>query len=485
MKNNIAFLVILLFISQSFSIELPEENNVLVLDDKTFAEAIKKHEKLLVEFYAPWCGHCKELAPQYEAAANRLRLLPEPIYLAKVDATKNAELSKKYEIEGFPTIKYFKNGEPTEYNGGRDSKAIIEWMIKVTGPPVRGLTSPESVEGFAKEFDVIVVFFGKSDDLYNRMFMDLAKAYDDLQFGECVFEECLKHYKVTQGSIVIFRNFDTKPAVIKPKYSEEELKQFIDQNTIPVISDFDERAAQLIFGKQVPGLFFYRSSGTPDEKYMHDLAKSIVDDLKGKIQIIYTDIQEGLQQRLGEFTGVSNSDLPTVRIHDTREEIKKYILEGVITKENILKFVQDWLDGKLIAHLKSEDESVTAQSTGPVVTLVSKNFKQYTDDITKHVLVEFYAPWCGNCQKLAPIYEDLAGKLKITNPNILVTKIDATANDIQGIELQSFPTLKLYKINEKATPVDFEGEKELHVLINFLQSNIKDFVRPDGIKNDL
>ena len=68
------------------------DDGVLVLTDDTFDEALKTYDVMMVEFYAPWCGHCKELAPKYATLAKKLLPSKEPIMLAKVDATKEKAL---------------------------------------------------------------------------------------------------------------------------------------------------------------------------------------------------------------------------------------------------------------------------------------------------------------------------------------------------------------------------------------------------------
>lgn len=101
---------------------------MIVLTDSNFDQQVFGSKDIwMVEFYAPWCGHCKALEPEWNAAARDLK---GKVKFAKVDATENEQLARRYGVQGYPTIKYFNYGDKASaadakpYDGARDAAAI-------------------------------------------------------------------------------------------------------------------------------------------------------------------------------------------------------------------------------------------------------------------------------------------------------------------------------------------------------------------------
>ena len=111
-------------------------SSVLDLDPTNFdALIIDSNKPALVEFFAPWCGHCKTLAPTYEELATSFAPVSDKVSIAKVDADKHKSLGNRFGVQGFPTLKWFdgKSANPVDYSGGRDLESLSKWITDKTG----------------------------------------------------------------------------------------------------------------------------------------------------------------------------------------------------------------------------------------------------------------------------------------------------------------------------------------------------------------
>jgi len=191
---------------------------------------------------------------------------------------------------------------------------------------------------------------------------------------------------------------------------------------------------------------------------------------KGKLNWVYIDWAKYAKH--AERLGLSGQTVPAFAIEKSSDGTHYVFDEATtITKEALGKWLDTFLDGSLKQTIKSEP--VPESNDGPVKILVAKNFDEIVYDTSKDVFVEFYAPWCGHCKKLAPVYDELGTELKSTHPNVVIGKIDATANDVSPkFGVRGFPTLKLFKAGDKEHPVDYEGDRSLEDMKEFLKTHV-------------
>ncbi len=227
---------------------------MLVLTEDNFDKALQAFPTVLVEFYAPWCGHCKALAPEFASAAQTLMTTESPYKLAKVDATEHRALGERFEIQGFPTLKFFHNGQVLDYEGGRTAAEILKWIEKRTGNPTQEVSSLEEVRAL-KEESVVVAFWGPKNESFEK-FVEVAQLFDDAVF---VYNHDFAKF-VETPSIVVYKNFDEGEAVFEGELqSAEDLLAFVGVESLPLVMDFDQKAAQAIFGMQNATLYLLYS----------------------------------------------------------------------------------------------------------------------------------------------------------------------------------------------------------------------------------
>ncbi|XP_046335871.2 protein disulfide-isomerase A4-like [Haliotis rufescens] len=457
----------------------PPPDAVMTLTSDNFTEVVNREELILVEFYAPWCGHCKRLAPEYEKAAKTLKQRQPPIPLAKVDATVSAELAKEYGVSGYPTLKMFRKGRVSEYKGEREERGIVGYMIQHQGEAAKELESDKAVRNYMSDDDIsIIAFFSSKDDPRLQMYMDAANDMrDDFNFAFTLSSEARNRYKVNPGSVVVFNaeryytKFEPKWHILnKEELTSEDVSEFVKAHQVPLVGTYD-RSTERRYDTLKPLCFvFYTVDWSFDgreatqiwRRKMADIAK----DYKNEIYFVIAN-EESNDALIKDFQFEESGEEMNIGIVDGKQ--KKYPMETFedFDADDIREFLNNYKKGKVNPIVKSQP---IPKKQGPVITVVGKTFDKIVRDNNKDVLIEFYAPWCGHCKSLEPKYKELAKKYKSTK-KLVIAKMDATANDVpEDFKVEGFPTLFFVRSGD-SKPVKYEEGREVEDFSKYLEEN--------------
>uniref|UniRef100_UPI0037E725B5 protein disulfide-isomerase A3 n=1 Tax=Semicossyphus pulcher TaxID=241346 RepID=UPI0037E725B5 len=453
-------------------------SDVLDYGDDDFESRIGDHSLALVEFFAPWCGHCKRLAPEYEAAATRLKGL---VTLAKVDCTSNSNVCSKYGVSGYPTLKIFRDGEESgPYEGPRTADGIVSFLKKQAGPASVELKVELDLETFIGNRDASVVgFFADDKSTAQAEFLKTANTLrENYRFAHTNNEDLLSSHGIEGEGVILFRpvRLNNKFEDNSVKYTEDtftsnKIKKFIQDYLFGICPHMTDDNKDQLKGKDLLVAYYdvdYDKNPKGSNYWRNrvmKVAKSFLD--QGKKLSFAVANKNTFNHEVSEFGLDASGDLPAVAIRTVKGD--KFVMAEEFTRDGkaLERFLQDYFDGKLKRYLKSEP--IPENNDGPVKVVVAENFESLVNDDSKDVLIEFYAPWCGHCKSLEPKYKELGEKLA-DDPNIIIAKMDATANDVPApYEVSGFPTMYFAPAGRKMSPKKYEGGREVSDFISYLK----------------
>ncbi|CAH8495868.1 unnamed protein product [Schistosoma turkestanicum] len=445
-------------------------DKVIELTKDNFHSELKSIPVALVKFYAPWCGHCKNLAPEFVTAADIISKKTGDVKLVKLDCTAHESICSEFGVSGYPTLKIFRNGElDSEYKGPRKADGIANYMISRAGPVSKEVMSVSDMENILSDTKPTVFAFVKSSsDPLMQTFTSLASSMID----NAVF--CHSHTNLFETT------GDNELRVYLPKRLRTKLEDdfyvYKGELTSSGIKNWIRKQGQGLVGYRSPSDSFYfedsnlvvvYSNQSIDSypsgvKYLRNRILKTLKDNPNKFKdlVFAYSFSDDFSYELSEF-GIEADQLPAAVI---RSNDKKYKLEK-FSPQTFSDFLHKFENGLLTPHIKSEP--VPTDDSDEVKKLVALNFNDVVNN-EKDVMIVFHAPWCGHCKNLMPKYTEAAKKLK-NEPNLILAAMDATANDVPSpFQVNGFPTIYFVPKGKKNSPKSYEGGRDVADIIKYL-----------------
>ncbi|KAJ1503569.1 protein disulfide-isomerase precursor [Coelomomyces lativittatus] len=473
------FFWLLLSISQSLFVNSAFSEKDLVLDvgvvhsiqNKEHFDALTETDQIILfKFYATWCGHCKQLAPVLDKVAERLKKNKISAKIVKIDCEQHAELASAHKIRGYPTLKVLRNKKLSDYEGGsRTEDDLYEFLVKETQDDWFNVHENNATD-FKKSADVVLLgHFKDSNSAEAKAFQSLASTYRKKhRFGIVNDPKLLGVDKVSDHEVLVYRQSDNAVERHQGGFTVEELEKFLHAKAVPLVGEINEKTFEHYVSSQLPLVFFFYNDPKQKETY-----KSVMETLAKKYEQKYNF---GFCDA-SKFGGYGEEltlkpEWPAIAIQHmgTREKWAMDQSPGSMTDAKITQFVNQVAEGVLSPSIRSQ--TLTETKKDHLYQTTAKSFDEDVINNDQDVLVEFYAPWCQHCKRLEPILQSL-GKA-VNNKHVKVVQFDGSQNDVPRsahAEVQGFPTLKLYRANNKKEPLGYEGERTEQAMLTFLQAN--------------
>uniref|UniRef100_A0A1A8KN49 Protein disulfide-isomerase n=1 Tax=Nothobranchius kuhntae TaxID=321403 RepID=A0A1A8KN49_NOTKU len=467
--------------------------DVLELGDADFDYLATEHETMLVKFYAPWCGHCKKLAPEFQKAARRLK---GSVQFAKVDCTAHTVTCGRFGVTGYPTLKIFRYGKDSApYDGPRTANGIYNYMMKQTGPDSVHLKSKEDLQTFVKNYDASIVgVFSDSDSSHLAEFLKAAGLLrGQFRFAHITDLQIAEEHANSE-SVLLFRpprlsnTFEDSVVVFKDYLTISSLRRFIRDHIYGMCPHMTLETRDRLRVRDLLTAYYdldYHHN-VRGSNYWRNRVMKVASKYTGRGLMFSVANKKDFQAELEDEYGLGTSDggeLPFVTIRTKLGH--KYVMREEFTRDgqSLGRFLEDYFAGRLKRYIKSEP--LPEKNTAPVKVVVAESFDEIVNDPAKDVLIQFFSPLCPHCKKLEPVYRELADTLH-SDPNIVIAKMNAVYNDIPvGYDVQGFPTIYFAPVGKKDEPIRYQGTRELKDFLKFLKSEASHGLVLTGFKDEL
>lgn len=452
----------------SAAVEMPD---VPELTDASFAPTLKEKTNMFVMFFAPWCGHCKRLAPTFNKLAVELKGSKD-VYVAKVDCTAQSETCKKYGVRGYPTLKHFSGDKVTPYEGDRSPADLHNFLKKIAAPAYVELKTVADVEKFvgANKPAVLGLF---QDQKSAAGFISAAEElkFDVYNFAVVVGDAkaVAEKYKVGDATAFVVGD-EVRP--FAGEFAKAKFVTFLKRAKLPLFGQLSQQTYRTYMETGLPFGTFVVKKGKE-----FDALKPVVEGVVAKhrgVAFCFMYDTDGIHK----YFNLPDT-FPGFAINKNSDE-SFYLFKGKFTAEELDAFTAAFEAGKLTPSIKSEPVPKN-DKPNEVYTVVGTTLEEVVNDPTRDVLVKFYATWCGHCKKLAPAYKKVAEHFA-NDARFRIAEINVPENTVpKKYGVQGFPTIIMFRAGDKK-PQRYNGDRTYEDLVKFVLGGKEDLSKADKKK---
>lgn len=227
-------------------------------------------------------------------------------------------------------ILLYSKGVQSEFTGGRTENDIVNWILKRVGPASTEASCDVLAEKATTDKLALIYFGDLSAREYSEVFLGVASnpaVNEKFNFYHNSDKSCAASHGASTPGLVLVRQFDTPKVVYTGNQEVSPVVEFMLASSVPTLIEFSEDYIEPIFGQRRSAIILFRSKSDSDSDFAK-VFKQAAETLKGEILFVVSGVTEGIQQRLGEFIGVEESNLPTLRLLDPADNMKKFSYAG-------------------------------------------------------------------------------------------------------------------------------------------------------------
>jgi len=282
-------------------------------------------------------------------------------------------------------------------------------------------------------------------------------------------------------AVALLRAFDEEPATVhlEGPVTGEALERLLASHSRPLLLPFNAASAATIFAAAAQVLCIAPPGGAQLPGLGAAMRAVAVASRAAGAQFVLVDSGEAEASQVLEFFGVGPPALagPVCRgflAHPTAAKFAFPPFEGLPGVEALSAFALAVAGGTAPPHYKSAPAPPPGEAAGPVLRVRGETFAELVLDPGHDVLLMVYAPWCGHCKALEPVYEKLARRFAAA-PSVRIASMDGTANEHPLAPVTGFPTLFFYPAapggEKRGEAVAFDGERTLQGMTKWLRAH--------------